>query len=278
MALNITASGGSLNIVSVANIETAVFRGEGLDDGSSGGTYTGTTESNYEIIVDSVGGTDTFKWKRPGQDFVEGVAMTGGAQNLDQGATITFGATTGHDLYDRWFIRATAPSDDYNHNINYIQIRDILVNGNSIGIDQLNKDSVLWISYLDVLTPSSSDATDLKDQLLALISNDEGTATPGSGVDTQYQLAAATSTTVLAADSTRIGASITNNSDQVVQISYGGTASATSFSVALDPRSAAGQPVHYLEIPDWAIKLEIEAHSVDIMSGDNNLQVNEVTP
>ena len=97
------------------------------------------------------------------------------------------------------------------------------------------------------------------------------------GDDTAVQLAAATSTEVMAANKNRTGGSITNNSDQVVQVSYGEEASATSFSVALDPRTAAGQPVHYLEIPSWAVKLPIHAFSALVMSGDNSLLINEVT-
>jgi len=273
MALNISASGGNLNITSVANIFAVVFRGEGLDDGTSGGTYTGSIQQDYEVVVDTVGGTDTFKWRRTGQDFVTGVAMTGGAQALDSGVTVTFAATTGHDLYDRWSIRASAADESMNHSINTTQIIDTTVSGNATGITQINKDSILWIDYRDVLTPTVTSGADLQTK----INNLSGSGT-GVGDDNTFVLVTTVSTEVLAADATRQGASITNNSDQVVQVSYGEAASATSFSVALDPRTAAGQPVHYLEIPKWAVGLQINAHALLTMTGDNNILVNDVTP
>lgn len=280
MALNITVSGGTLSVVSVADIETEVFRGEGLDDGTSSGTYTGTQEKTYEVVVDSTGGTDTFKWKKQGSDFVTGVAMTGGAQALDSGVIITFGATTGHDLYDRWLIRATAASNLFNHDINTLHIKDwdLSKDGNAVGITEINKDSILWIDYRDVLLPASSSGANLKGNLITLVENDSGNAALGTGTDTAFALVATVSTEVLAASDSVQGISLTNNSDQVVQISYGDVASATSFSVALDPRAAAGQPIHYLEIPDWAIGLQVNAHALLTMTGDNKLLVNDVTP
>ncbi|MCL5743001.1 MAG: hypothetical protein M1541_03595, partial [Acidobacteria bacterium] len=39
--------------------------------------------------------------------FTEGVAMTGAAQDLADGITITFTATTGHTLGDQWVITVT---------------------------------------------------------------------------------------------------------------------------------------------------------------------------
>ena len=273
MALNISASGGNLNITSVANIFAVVFRGEGLDDGTSGGTYTGSIQQDYEVVVDTTGGTDTFKWRRTGIDFVTGVAMTGGAQTLDSGVTITFAATTGHDLYDRWTIRASAADESMNHSINTTQIIDTTVSGDATGISQINKDSILWIDYKDVLTPVVTSGTDLQTK----INNLTGSGA-GAGDDVTFVLVTTVSTEVLAADATRQGATITNNSDQVVQVSYGDVASATSFSVALDPRTAAGQPIHYLEVPKWAVGLQINAHALLTMTGDNNILVNDVTP
>ena len=88
------------------------FTGSGLNDLSvdgSGNTLGAGGHQEYEVVIDSEGSPDTFKWrKRPFGGtwgaYTEGVAITGDAQELDDGVTITFGATTGHTLDDTWNI------------------------------------------------------------------------------------------------------------------------------------------------------------------------------
>ena len=80
------------------------FSGNGLNDASSGGPYTLTGTAIYTVIIDHVGTPDTFKWNRNGGSFTTGVAITGAAQALNDGITIKFGATTGHNLGDQWSI------------------------------------------------------------------------------------------------------------------------------------------------------------------------------
>lgn len=59
--------------------------------------------------------------------------------------------------------------------------------------------------------------------------------------------ASATSVTVLAANSARIGATITNDSSAVVYLKFGATASTTSYTVVL--AGAASAPFSYYEVP-----------------------------
>jgi len=81
-----------------------------LDDLTIGGTFTGRGRINYRVEIDGTGTPDTFKWSDDGGATWDatGVAITGDAQTLNNGVTITFGATTGHVLGSRWDFIATA--------------------------------------------------------------------------------------------------------------------------------------------------------------------------
>lgn len=94
---------------SAVAIDTAKFTGLGLDDLTSGGTFSGTADTLYTITIDDDSASpETFSWKRTGGATTSGVAITGGAQTLDQGVTVTFAATTGHTDNDKWTVKATA--------------------------------------------------------------------------------------------------------------------------------------------------------------------------
>ena len=92
------------------NIPAVTFAGSGLNDCISGGTFTGNADISYKIEIDATNGTDTFKWSDDGGSTwdVERVIITGGAQTLNNGVTVTFGATTGHTVTDYWGFTATA--------------------------------------------------------------------------------------------------------------------------------------------------------------------------
>ena len=91
-----------------AAVESAVFSGTGLDDASSSGSFTGTESTEYLVEIDATGTPDTFKWSKDGGATWEatGVSITGAAQLLDGGVSVTFAATTGHTLGDQWTIKA----------------------------------------------------------------------------------------------------------------------------------------------------------------------------
>src|SRR3972149_1706382 len=102
------------NLVEFIQVNTGVgvkqFTGAGLDDATFGGTYTGTTVlSTYEVEIDATGTPDTFKWRKDAGGYTTGVAITGSAQTLAEGVTITFAATTGHTLGNKWIVNV-APS------------------------------------------------------------------------------------------------------------------------------------------------------------------------
>lgn len=170
-------------VITPPSVDPASFTGSGVDDMSSGGTYSGSSDLDYKVEIDShydasasftnaggivnvlstghgitlhsgitvfvQGSTDydgtytegsglnyidadnftldtlyqgtprtgtveyipnTFKWSDDGGSTwdAEDVAMTGLAQTLNNGVTVTFGATTGHAKGDYWEFTAHA--------------------------------------------------------------------------------------------------------------------------------------------------------------------------
>lgn len=80
------------------------FTGSGPNDMTAGGTYSGTSSKTFVIEIDGTGTPDTFQWSQDGGSTwtATGVSITGAAQTLQEGMTVTFTATTGHTLGDRW--------------------------------------------------------------------------------------------------------------------------------------------------------------------------------
>lgn len=124
-------SKGFTQIASGLNyIKAVVFTGAGLNDATSGGTYSGTVNATYTVIIDATGTPDTFKWKKNSGSFTTGVAITGSAQTLSDGVTITFAATTGHTLNDQWVITAisyTAAPDGALHHFEGTSTRNYVI-------------------------------------------------------------------------------------------------------------------------------------------------------
>ena len=83
---------------------TSQSTGSGLDDITFQGTYTGTSAVTYYVKIDATGTPDTFSWSKDNFSTTEatGVSLTGSAQTLDSGVTVTASATTGHTLNDVW--------------------------------------------------------------------------------------------------------------------------------------------------------------------------------
>jgi hypothetical protein len=83
---------------------TAVTASAALDDLTLSGDYTDEVARNYKVEIDATGAPDTFKWSNDGGATwkATGVAITGGAQALENGLSVTFTNTTGHTLGDNW--------------------------------------------------------------------------------------------------------------------------------------------------------------------------------
>ena len=82
--------------------------GTGLSDITSAGTFTDIVDHVYTIKVTTAGATDAFEVSVDGGSFGSSTNMTGSAQTIGNGVTITFAATTGHTLNDQWTVTVSA--------------------------------------------------------------------------------------------------------------------------------------------------------------------------
>lgn len=112
------------------NVGAVTFTGSGLDDLTTNETYNGETDLSLVIQIDGTGTPDTFRWSKNGGSTwaATGVSITGSAQTLENGLTVTFAATTGHTLNNSWAFLA-APSDfvieAYGFNAEDLRILDL---------------------------------------------------------------------------------------------------------------------------------------------------------
>lgn len=86
------------------------FGGVGLDDMTVSGTYSGAANpQTFYIRVSTTADTDNFQWlegNSAGGTWSDELTMTGAAQSLADGMSVTFAATTGHTKGDPWNFRA----------------------------------------------------------------------------------------------------------------------------------------------------------------------------
>lgn len=82
------------------------FKGSGLNDVTWGLACDDATSIDFVVEIDGNATADTFQWSVDGGSSWEAtdVAITGAAQTLSDAQTITFLATTGHTIGDRWHI------------------------------------------------------------------------------------------------------------------------------------------------------------------------------
>ncbi len=108
VGIGTTNPGTKLDIKASATIGPITFSGSGLNDMATGGIPTLSDTINYRVQIDGIGTPDTFRWSNDGgSTWIELVAITGFAQLLEAGIFVTFGATTGHTLYDYWDFTVT---------------------------------------------------------------------------------------------------------------------------------------------------------------------------
>lgn len=76
------------------------------------GTYTGSANAYWVIDITASGTPDTFEWAKNNGVATTGVAITGGAQLLSDGLSITFPSTTAYDVGQAWVLSvARYPTD-----------------------------------------------------------------------------------------------------------------------------------------------------------------------
>ena len=103
---NISLSGAFNYFNSGDTITSPTFTGTGLDDAEFTGHYDGTSSNKtYYVEIDSShGNDDTFKWSLDNFVTTEAslVDITGDDQELEDGISVKFNATSGHTVGDKW--------------------------------------------------------------------------------------------------------------------------------------------------------------------------------
>jgi hypothetical protein len=90
-------------------VGSAAFAGGGLNDLMAGGRWTpAPANAMFMVTISSTGTPDQFKWSKNSGTLSAAIPITGAAQPLSDGVTITFAATTGHTFAASWTITATA--------------------------------------------------------------------------------------------------------------------------------------------------------------------------
>lgn len=101
-------AGIHLDVQGGASVGTTTYNptgGAGLNDCTFQGTP--TTFAEFDIAIDTTGTPDKFTWSKDFTQQATGVSITGAAQSLSDGVTVTCTATTGHTLSNQWTIQAT---------------------------------------------------------------------------------------------------------------------------------------------------------------------------
>ena len=107
-------SGGTVTVYTgsadVGGISAVVPTVTGTTTLAASGTFTGTTDISYKVEIDADAVPDTFKWSDDGGSTWDAttVNVTGGAQTLNNGVSVTFSSTTNADLGDSWTFTGSA--------------------------------------------------------------------------------------------------------------------------------------------------------------------------
>ena len=88
----------------MSGINSTSFSGSGLNDATYGGVYNGAGAKTFSVRINQLGTPDTFEYSFDDFSTTEAtnIGITGSAQDVANGVTITFGATTGHTVNDKW--------------------------------------------------------------------------------------------------------------------------------------------------------------------------------
>ena len=94
------------------SLSAVTFTGAGLNDLTTSGTPAFQYDLHTCVKIDATGIPDTFEWGTSDatcSNGATGVAITGGAQLLAAGISVTFAHTTGHTLGNSWAYDISAP-------------------------------------------------------------------------------------------------------------------------------------------------------------------------
>jgi len=97
---SVTASSTSAGVNAAEYVGTS-----GQDDCTAGGAETTSQTHTYEVKITKLAApADKYQWRVDSGSWSSDTAITGSSQSLTNGITVTFGATTGHDIGDIWSI------------------------------------------------------------------------------------------------------------------------------------------------------------------------------
>ena len=97
----------TIKLSTVAAIGSATFVGAGLDDATSSGTFSGELDETVSVKISTADTVDKFQWKLDAGEWSLEIEITGVAQELVDGVSITFTAVTGHTEGDVWTVACT---------------------------------------------------------------------------------------------------------------------------------------------------------------------------
>ena len=110
--------------------------GSGLNDATFGGVYTGSGTKTYQVKITATGTPDSFKFSSDGGSTFSATnteVRSDGPQDLSNGVTVVFGATTGHTLNDVWQCVMIEPLTSLT---DPVKLAEIEVNHPGTGADQ----------------------------------------------------------------------------------------------------------------------------------------------
>jgi hypothetical protein len=90
--------------IPASTVGAVAFTGGGLNDLTSGGSYTGSANAVYTVKISTAAGTDKWQWKKGAGAWSAEANVVGGAMAIADGVTGTFAAATGHAANDSWTI------------------------------------------------------------------------------------------------------------------------------------------------------------------------------
>lgn len=77
--------------------------GSGLDDLTSGGTYSGTEDAKIEVeVVDDAATPETYRWRKDGGDWSTPANMLATPTVISEGWSLDWNANVGHTDLDTW--------------------------------------------------------------------------------------------------------------------------------------------------------------------------------
>jgi hypothetical protein len=135
--------------------------GAGLNDATFQGTP--TQFANFFVAIDSTGTPDTFTWAKDFVTQAAGVPITGAAQALSDGVTVTFAATTGHTNGNQWSSQAT--TGGYTRTKGGLGIGAIPANG--VDLDVTTSAPYGGVARVGSLTASKCVGTDANKHLVS---------------------------------------------------------------------------------------------------------------